>query len=183
MPALPPQFRCRVQLYAQWDVQLAEHTRFFGAAAVTNALLARLCKFSPVLISSATLNFLNQAGAELQSLNSRLAAQIGNHQCVVTDLDEAIIRTEQAALQSELRKLATHNRGSYRRTILEVDRLLRGLRISRLLPAFAEVRTYATVLGAVHHCLGRPATFARECDRVCIGRQLIRHIRQNGVLR
>jgi hypothetical protein len=176
------QFRFRVNLYNDWDLRLGHCTRFFGAAAATNALLVKLCTAFRFCVSESTLEFLSAVGETLQCVNLEAAHSIAGGRFHGTDLDESIIVLEQAVLELKLRSLAKVNERMHRLTIRQVDRLLNCLRLGVIPNACKSqnLRLYVNVVRGVAAQLGRPATFEAEFDRVCIGRQLIHQLKEVG---
>ena len=117
-------FRYRVELYERWDLHLAHCTRFFGAAAATNALLAKLCTGFRFGVSQVTLDFLACAGTELQDLNLELAHSITLGAPAAGPLDHSLIETEQCALELKLRSMARLDDDTHELIIRQIDRLL-----------------------------------------------------------
>lgn len=176
------QFQFRVNLYNDWDLRLGHCTRFFGAAAATNALLVKLCTAFRFCVSQSTLEFLSAAGETLQCVNLDAAHSIAGGGFHGTDLDESIVVVEQAVLELKLRSWAKVNQRIHRLTIRQVDRLLNCLRLGIIPNACTceDLRLYVNVVRSVAAELGRPPTFEAELDRVCIGRHLIQELETVG---
>jgi hypothetical protein len=177
LPA-PRAFSMRTLLYAQWDRKLAAHTRFFGAAALTNMVLAKLADTCRIGISRAALDFLAAVGGVLEPVNVELAWRIERGEICVADLDRAIVVMEQSAVESLLRDLRHADGSAYARTVAQIDRLLYW--VGRYFVPFRYVpgvHVYSRVLRQVGAELGRRVSFALESDRVRIGRGLIGYLR------
>jgi hypothetical protein len=177
-PPTPRAFGIRTLLYAHWDRRLAAHTRFFGAAALTNMVLAKLAQGCRLGISRAAIDFLGCIGGVLEPINVKLAWRIERGEIGVQDLDRAIVIMEQSAVESLLRDLREADAPGYVRTVTQIDRLL--YRVSRYFVPFRYVpgvQVYSQVLRQIAADLGRPASFGIESDRVRIGRGLIGYLR------
>jgi hypothetical protein len=173
-------FHARVCLYAYWDRVLSRRTRFFGAAAVTNAALIEL--FSRIgvnlLVSRFTREFLASVGGVLERMNVEWARRIATGSMQVENLDNRMIVAEQAVVQDCLARLHYIDCAAYAGTVVEIDRVLAWARCGGSPARWLCARTaYATVLQHVADELGRSASFAVQNDREAIGRMLIRHLR------
>jgi hypothetical protein len=173
-------FRTRIHLYNTWDFRLGHYTRFFGAAAATNALLAKVCTYHRYLVSPSTLDFLSEVGATLQEVNIRVAHSIASGSVSPAVLDDTIIHIEQSVLELKLRNLAVVNEHAHQRVVRQIDRLLNCYRLGIILSlnGCPNLRLYRAVLKRVAVELGRPASFSSQLDRVLIGRGLVNHLRQ-----
>ena len=175
------EFISRARTYAQWDCKLADRTRFFAAAAVTNAAFAYLeaRRIRLAWISESTLTFLSTAGCLLQSINLYWARylHISSHQ--LPDLDREMVVREQFLLQRALSVLRNTEPTRYRNLVRQIDRVLAWLSHTNM-SVFCDpsVSAFAVVLGGVAREAGRPASFARWEDRVRIGSSLVLYIRQ-----
>jgi hypothetical protein len=174
------EFRFRVNLYNSWDLRLGHCTRFFGAAAATNALLVKLCTAYRFCVSQSTLSFLSAVGARLQSVNLQTAHSIAAGRLAAAGLDGSIILLEQAVLEHELRNLACSDALAHRIAVRQINRLLSCVRLGAVAATSTcpNLRLYCRVLQSVCVELGRPASFAAQLDRVCIGRHLIENLKR-----
>jgi hypothetical protein len=173
-------FRARACLYAHWDQLLSRRTRFFGAAAVTNAALIEL--FSRIgvsfFVSRFTCEFLASVGRVLESMNVECAQRIAAGSIRAENLDDRMIAAEQTTLQDCLTRLRHIDRGAYANTVVEIDRVLTFARCTGSPATWLPARTvYAAALQHAADELGRSASFAVQNDRETIGRMLIRHLR------
>jgi hypothetical protein len=84
VPGLPQEFRRRARDYQRLDRDLAVHTRFFAAAALTNTVLAELCVHRArwLWVSRATLSSLLTLGGMLEGLNLDRARCLATRDCV-----------------------------------------------------------------------------------------------------
>jgi hypothetical protein len=173
------EFDQRARLYASLDRRLASHTRFFGAAAVTNALLADLfSRPAGRICMAAAFVVLVNLGRHLQKLNMARAHDISNGAVDGADLDSAMVSMEQSEVQAQLARLRSGDPRAYARTVSQMDRML-NLAALRANPAMLCLggATYAGVLRVVGAELGRAVSFAHQHDRECIGRTLITRLR------
>jgi hypothetical protein len=166
-----------MRLYVSWDQRLAGVTRFFGAAALTNALLAQLHAHGGLWVSHVALQFLDSMGTQLQLANMRLACRLAHAPCYATDLDQRIVWCEQSIVERVLQRLRRTDGAHIQSIVLELDRLL-ALASSSTLLGTAGLRLYSQVLRGVARDLGRRIQFAGCSDRVRIGCGLIDHLRQ-----
>jgi hypothetical protein len=172
------EFGSRALEYASLDKRLCAYTRFYGAAAMTNATLAelfalRLCRS---WMSVITRDFLIHLGRHLHGLNSGLADRVGASALEHEDLDRAMIRIEQSNVHVQLDRLRRRGPGEYAATIAQINRLFA---IGRLMPTRLLLRgtPYGQVLRTAQGNLGRALNFAFQGDRECIGWTLIRVLR------
>ena len=187
---LLPQLRRRACLYAGWDRLLSRRTRFFGAAAVTNAALWEFFSTAVgrVWLKPPAVQFLSMAGRFLERLNLEAAACIHARAAPRIDLDESMVVTEQAAVESMLRRLRSRDSPSHTATLFEMNRLLAlagsssGGSVFSLTPSLSSVSTYHLVLARVEQQLCRPARFGLRSDRERIGHTLIRLLRAEPVM-
>jgi hypothetical protein len=175
MPMLA-EFRRRAGIYSDWDARLSHHTRFFAAAAFTNAALAELFAWwsGRLLLSRIAASFLSEVGLVLEQQNLRLARQITDQRPASPDLDGSIIRWEQDAVEVMLCRLRCLNVATHQHVILQINRLLQRVRTG--CPArwfFPYAVQYAQVLRGACSELGRPTDFAIQADRELIGLTLI----------
>ncbi len=174
---MPCEFQARMRLYVYWDQRLAGLTRFFGAAALTNALLAELHPCCRLWVSRSALHFLNVVGARLQTVNMCLARQLADAPLYAVDLDQRIVWHEQSVVEGLLQSLQRNHRARIQGIIVELDRLL-SLGSSSALAGTPNLRVYSAVLRAVTRDLGRRIQFAGRGDRVRIGCGLTDYLRQ-----
>jgi hypothetical protein len=173
--------RRRISVYSKWDLRLRPYTRFFGAAAVTNATLAELfgsC-VARSLLSVRTTSFLSELGMALEHLNLDLAKRLACQPLPLPDLDGYIVHAEQSAVEFMLHKLQCSNTLAHEHVIREINRLLErvrtGLAFGLLFPYGSY---YSRALRTAHRELGRPTDFATQSDRELIGRILIGQLRE-----
>jgi hypothetical protein len=173
-------FQRRADLYADWDRRLAPRTRFFAAAAVTNALLFDLFSGFGVnlWVSQVTATFLMHLGQWLEQINVGFARRIETGLVDSGNLDRQMVAMEQREVQGQLEALKLRDPRGYAITILQINRLMR---VAGLNPTPARLlangTTYCEVLRVVRAQLGRPASFGRCQDRECIGQALIGRMR------
>ena len=176
----------RVRLYSAWDQRLWLRTRFFGAAAVTNAALWELFSKAAgrIWLQRPAVGFLITLGGILERLNIQAATRIEAGAMRCTGLDEAMVATEQAAVESRLRHLQSTDSTGHAITLCEMDRLLAFsgsasagsvLSVPRL---FTSGLAYHVVLARVEQELCRPPSFGLQSDRERIGLTLIRLLRR-----
>ena len=183
--ALLTDLRRRIYLYSLWDERLWMRTRFFGAAAVTNAALWELFSKAAgrVWLKGPALRSLTTLGCILERLNIHTASRIEADAIQGADLDEVLVATEQAAVESMLRRLKSTDSTGHAVTLSEMNRLLAFsgsasagsvLSFARL---FSSGLAYHVVLARVEQQLCRPPSFALQSDRERIGLTLIRLLR------
>ena len=175
-------FNRRARLYSSLDERLCSRTRFFRAAAHTNAVLHAVFR-APSGPSRSTERFLGQLGDRLERANVRLARDVAAANfgtgAAAEALDAELIRREQRIAQEHLDALRVYDCASLGRAIADMDRLLR-------VPALAipwswfsrSTDIYVMALEETRSALGRQIRFAAQEDRVCIGLRLIDAIRR-----
>ena len=170
-------FAQRHQIYSQLDAKLAARTRFFAAAALTNAVLAELFRFLPGNALNDAYHLLSDAGGLLEAANVRFAHELEIDAGRERELDRSLVCREQGLLQSFLN---TRMAGTCQwwSTRAELNRLLNAQHyasVGALL--LAQCRRYGEVLRGVRARLAVPLDFALESHRIQIGVGIIRHIR------
>ena len=179
----PERFSRRTQLYAGFDVSLAPHTRFFGAAAMTTAVLADL--FTPIVgrvnTSTHTRIFLEQVSLHLEAVNVASADRIARGAAQQIDLDRELVRQEQCEVQLQLDRLRSTRRAAYDGVVYELDRLINpGSLHASLANFFINARHYRRILHCLGAELGRALSFAYQSDRESIGCGLIAELRRTS---
>jgi hypothetical protein len=172
-------FEQRRRIYSQLDAQLYSRTRFFAAAALTNAVLAQLFRFLPRRSLSSVYRLLNEGGAVLEAANVQFAHDLPRRSGSDRELDRFLVCSEQRRLQTFLDARVDNADCHWLSIRGELNRLLNGQHCaspgSRWL---AQSREYGGILHNVRTRLGMPLDFAAESHRVHIGCGLIGHIRQ-----
>jgi hypothetical protein len=177
-PYAHSEFAARAGLYAEWDRKLHPKTRFFGAAAVTNAALVELCslRYSKRWLGPAA-GLLSTIGRHLERLNIEIAERILHGTQSSADLDRSLVVLEQAALEQVLQQEARRTPGgSHVDAIHQINGLLLCVEWWSVWPSnrWPCAQLYRHVLRAVRVNLGRRPNFAALSDRVNIGHTLIR---------
>jgi hypothetical protein len=178
------EFRNRVRLYEVLDRRLAQRTRFFGAAAVTNAALADLFgqRGSGLLVGRRARDYLCALGKSLERMNMDLAERILTGEICSLHLDYELVATEQTAVEVGLSQLRRMDDTGYSRTVVQMDRLLAFVKLKNS-PAnrYSTGATFARVLRLVSNERGHVGTFADQGYRECVGRGLISELRASSV--
>jgi hypothetical protein len=175
-------FARRATLYAQIDRDLYTKTRFFGAASMTNKVLARLFEFHPTLISIESGKCLQDLGAVLEHLNVSLANAIRLGAESGGALDRRLVQAEQRAAQLHWRG-AVGATARLRAVEDELNDLLNDSHILCLFARFWKVsRDYAAILSALRRRMGGRLEFGNESHRVGIGCALIDHLHQRKLV-
>jgi len=181
--AVVDEFGRRARLYASLDRRLSPCTRFFGAAAVTNSTFGELFSrpAGRMCVAADTLEFLLQLGQRLEHLNTRQIGFIEAASMDAAGIDAAMVALEQSEVQLQLEQLRSLDPERHAIAVLQMNRLL-SLAHARASPArlFAGAAAYAQVLRAVVTEIGHPICFTRQHDRECIGRTLIRWLRNRS---
>jgi hypothetical protein len=174
------EFARRAERYSSLDQRLAGYTRFFGAAALTNAVLAELCAHRArwIWLSPPTISAMMSLGGYLEAVNVNCARSIERAIRSPGSLDASFIEMEQVVVESILRNWARRCMPRYRQLIAELDRVL-GVVASGWVPlrSSAHVHQYIKVLRVVKATAGRCPSFASCADRMRIGNALIAEIR------
>ncbi|HEX3950182.1 MAG TPA: hypothetical protein VHW95_10070 [Steroidobacteraceae bacterium] len=180
-PAPNPYLR-RAALYAGMDGLLCRHTRFFGAAAQTNVLLAALlAPAARFALSRDARHFLGDIGGRLEGLNLSIARKIAAGRYRPQDLDHAMVDSEQSAVQSHIDQWRLTNAHRFGLIARELDALMNGRHICSLLGrVHAAAASYIGTLEEVRRRLGHPIAFVRQKDRVSVGCALIGRIRMHS---
>jgi hypothetical protein len=79
-------FERRAALYASYDAQLFEYTRFFAAASIINAVLAKLFATVPASRSQRCFGFLTEVGAALETTNHVYAGALARLFYILRDV-------------------------------------------------------------------------------------------------
>jgi len=164
-------------------MRLAARTRFFGAAAVTNAALVELFSIrgERICLSGRTSGFLSKVGTALELANLEMGHRIMGAIRVQEDLDAEMVAAEQARVEQMLRLLECADPSAYAVTVAQMNRLLSLVSSTAALPKwFSNGATYAWVLRNVGDHLRRPLSFACQSDRERIGQTLIRRLREGS---
>jgi hypothetical protein len=170
------EFRRRVGMYSSWDTRLSRHTRFFAAAAVTNAALAELFSWwsARLFLSTAAASFLSEVGFVLEQQNLQLASQIADQPPASNALDRSIIQWEQDTVERMLCRLRYSNAATHQHVIRQINRILDLVKTACTARwPFPHAVQYARVLRSACFELGRPTDFAIQADRELIGLTLI----------
>jgi hypothetical protein len=172
-------FERRVELYAGWDRQLREKTRFFAAASLTNRVLAAMARMTfPTSLSPGACGILDSLGAALELSNRSLVSRLLEEQCCGTVLDRRLVEFEQSLVERFLSQTAIAAPGNLRVVTGEIDGLLnRQAPWSICDKLFPTVCGYLAVLKHVRGEVKPPIQFAQQDHRVRIGQELIACIR------
>lgn len=181
--ATPYGFAYRAALYASWDAQLRDKTRFFAAAAVTNKILAAAVRIRfPRPLSRSAGEILDSLGSSLEKDNLRLAERLNAGRRTGPLLDERMVEMEQGWVDRFLQETALEAPKTMRRVTAELDALLNLITPWSLCiflnPA---VGGYLRVLRQVRRQVGPPIRFCQQAHRVRIGQRLISCIRAGGI--
>jgi hypothetical protein len=172
------EFAARTRVYLHWDRKLRGTTRFFGAAALTNAALVELCSLQCAQwwVGDPAVNLLSAVGRHLQGLNIEIAERIerGSLQ-LAGELDGSLVQLEQTVLERLLQHEAGQAPHRHWRAVQQINQLLscveRWLWRSGRWPS---AYLYRGVLQRVRAELGRQPDFTILGDRVGIGHALMR---------
>jgi hypothetical protein len=172
------EFERRSVLYSRLDSQLCDHTRFFGAAALINAVFATLFEVGSAIRPPRSFNFLNEVGAALETDNLSYAREITRHRAGDT-LDYALVCAEQARLQRYVRAHQAQRPRQWESIRRELNGLLNDRYVVALFSRWGRgsAQLYR-VLHEVRGSLGTTLDFGTESHRIGIGLRLIEHIRQ-----
>jgi hypothetical protein len=174
-------FARRAQLYAHLDQNLAQRTRFFGAAALTNSMLAGLFSrhTSVLTVSAATGRFLHLLGGYLEDFNLERVRRIHAAEAAGERLDVVMVQSEQAEVQDQLDRLELSNASTHKVVLTQLDRILNSPEwLAACANRYAGTTTYRSVLRNVRTQLGRPIQFGDRLHRECIGESLIGALRR-----
>ena len=168
-------FQQRALWYRDLDLELRHKTRFFGAAALTNRVLARLFGHHPQAISEASAESLSRLGAHLERFNVDLAESARQSARAGPALDRRLVQAEQRVAQIHWQaRLCEKQRSMIER---EINGLLNESNIACLLARlWSDSRDYCSVLTALRARLGGPLDFAVESHRIAIGCALIEQL-------
>ncbi len=177
--ALPFERRCA--LYIELDETLSSHTRFFAAAALTNALLSRLFSLLPIR-TPRSYHFLNELGAMLEAANVSYAAKISRGLARGAVLDDVLVREEQSLVRVHVEAHRARGANHWHQIRRYLNGLLNRLGCASVLSRWLIChRHYCAVLTMIRNDMGIPLDFADESHRVRIGLGLIHHIRQQSL--
>jgi hypothetical protein len=176
-------FAARVELYGEWDRKLHSHTRFFGAAALVNSALAELwprCALARFAYGPG-LSFLASLGEYLQTFNVAMLHRIESGQWCAGDWDTALVKLEQAAVETRLARLEQSDSRMHANVTRQLDRFLYCLarRIGGSVYGPSTV-VLSGGLREIQFASARALRFASLSDRVTVGTTLIRIMRDTA---
>jgi len=172
-------FADRVRLYAGLDEKLHLTTRFFAAAAVTNAALVELCSLPCTGRWRCAIDYFGLLGTALEALNVKWARHIEEGTLGKGDLDSSLVTLEQLEVERLLRQHRAQQ--SHHRALAQINWLLQWAHsLARPLRRCPSIKVYRQVLGHMRVRLGRPLDFALLDDRIGTGHALTRSIRELG---
>ena len=175
----PDRFADRVRLYAGLDAKLHSRTRFFGAAALTNASLVELCSLPCLGRWRFAVDYFGLIGTALEAVNVKWARRIEDGAVPAGDLDSSLVTLEQ--LEVERLLLQHQSQDPHRRALEQINWLLQWVHpLTRPLRHCHSIRVFRQVLAQMRVSLGRPVDFASLHDRIGIGNTLTRSIRELG---
>jgi hypothetical protein len=175
----PYRFADRVRLYAGLDERLHLTTRFFAAAAVTNAALVELCSLPCPGRWRFAIDYFSLIGTRLETLNVKWARHIEDGALAKGDLDSSLVTLEQLEVERLLRLHESQH--FHHRALEQINWLLQWANsLARPLRHCPSIRVYRQVLGHMRARRGRRLDFALLDDRIGIGHALTRSIRELG---
>ena len=173
------EFERRSVLYARFDAQLGDHTRFFAAAALINAVFAKLFVW-PGTRSARSFYFLNEVGAALEIDNLAYARKIHRRQQDEA-LDHALVCAEQGRLQGYVSAQQARRPQQWETIRSELNGLLNDRFAASLFSRWCESsRRLSQVLREVRGPSRLQLDFANESHRILIGLKLIENVRATG---
>jgi hypothetical protein len=167
------QFDRRSALYALLDRELFSRTRFFAAAALTNAVLAQFFRFAPRSRARPIYHVLNNIGSMLEAANVQFARNVRCQLATGERLDHYLVTCEQRLVQGYLDAHDSPNevRG-------ELNGLLNESHVASLFSRWLMgCHHYHCILRKIRREMRAPLDFANEVHRVRIGLALIHQIR------
>lgn len=177
----PRRFADRVRLYAGLDEKLHSTTRFFGAAAVTNAALVELCSLPCPGRWRLAIDYFGLIGTALEAINVKWARRIEAGEVRKGDLDSSLVTLEQLEVERLLRQYQCQH--FHHRAVEQINWLLEWAhQLAGPLRHCPSIKVYRRVLADMRARLGRPADFASLEDRIGIGHALTRSIRASETL-
>lgn len=173
-PVAAERFQRRAHLYAALDLRLRSKTRFFGAACVTNRVLAHLASIeAAVSRAERCAAWLSELGSSLETVNRSIADSVHSGRLAGPALDERIVSIEQSVVERSLRSARTVRASPYGEVLPALDALLNHRSWIAALHFSPAVRWYRRVLTEVRDELRSPIEFARQLHREKIGLALI----------
>ena len=186
MPAKCPKtatdFVRRTPLYASYDAQLLQYTRFFAAASIINAVLAKVVAVVPARHLPRCFGFLTEVGAALEITNRDYASTLARG-VSGSGLDRALVYAEQDQLQRYVQAQQAERPHQW----IAIRNELNGFLNERCAASivcrwWAGSCSFGRVLRDVREHVGMEIDFAVEWHRVSIGMTLIDHIRRANTL-
>ena len=175
----PYRFAVRVRLYAGLDEKLHSSTRFFGAAALTNATLVELCSLPCLGRWRFAIEYFGLIGTALEALNVKWARRIEGGELATGDLDSSLVTLEQLEVERLLQQHQSED--LHRRAVEQINWLLQWVHpLTRPLRHCPSISIFRQVLAQMRARLGRPVDFALLNDRIGIGHALTRSLRELG---
>jgi hypothetical protein len=174
------EFGRRSALYGRLDAQLRDCTRFFAAAALINAVLARLFELLPLSHGRQSFHFLSEVGAALEVDNLDLARRLPQHR-VGGGWDRTLVCAEQGQLQQFVLAHQRARPEQWRAVRRELNGLLNERHAAAFFPAWCDGSgRILRVLREVRDQLGTKLDFAAQSHRIHIGLALIDCIRREA---
>jgi hypothetical protein len=174
------EFARRSALYSRCDERLCEHTRFFAAAAMINAVLAKNFEVLPAVRVPHSFNFLSEVGAALEIDNLTYARQISSPPLRDT-VDYTLVRAEQGRLQEFVRAHQEKRPQEWEAIRSELNGLLNHRYAASVFSRWCEGSdSLFSALREVRRQLCRELDFAEESHRIRIGLELIEQIRREA---
>lgn len=178
-PTAARQFQSRARLYGALDSRLHAKTRFFGAACITNRVLAYAASVGGALAyAGACADWLADLGAALEAVNRSLAEVVYQGTEAGPQLDERIVCIEQSVVEQSLRDARSSRFNAYLEVLQALDAILNHASWLSALHVSSTVRWYRRVLAGVRDELNSPLEFARQNHREKIGMALITALRR-----
>jgi hypothetical protein len=174
------EFARRSVLYTRCDAKLRDHTRFFAAAALVNAVLARHFGVLPAIRAPRSLTFLSDVGTALEIDNLIYAQRISRGAPGAT-LDHALVRAEQGRLQRYVRAHQRQCPQEWESIRSELNGLLNDRYAGSFLSRWCKGSGgLSRVLRQVRGQVCMELDFADETHRIRIGLGLIDQIRREA---
>jgi len=171
-------FERRAALYAVYDVQLSEYTRFFAAASTINTVIAMLFSVFPPILSPRSFAFLTEVGAALETSN-RLYASALRRGSSGSGLDQALVYAEQEQLQRYVNLHQAQRPHQWAHTRSELNAFLNEHYAGSIFCRWwAGMGSLSRILREVRKHVGSELDFANEYHRISIGLKLIEYIRR-----
>lgn len=175
------EFSERAQRYWAWDRSVQATTRFFGAAALTNEVLAFGCARleARMMVSRSSFGLMAALSRRLERMNGALLRRARQQPSgyAAASLDAELVWTEQCLVERQLERWRVQAPRLLPALVMQMSRIIEVGTAEVSFVGSASCSFYLRVLRDLRMQLGRPLQFAALMDRYRIGLALANAMR------